>query len=400
MLDYVNYIKMYFENKNPVDVMLILIFVCPIFAGFLFKYSSKSLKKDVKKIQSDVSFIAALILSIYWMKNIFFNHSKKIYIQIYNKIPKSIINHVNEKPFIVYLVIIPLAAFVIYNILMLIFEGVNNISFYPIFDSVERSLRNKSGLRKRLIGSLFKIPKAICYVIIAAFILNYISILNVSNNLNNYLKDSNYYNYICKKVIFPVTNSKVAKKIPNIIGNSFKIVIKQNNTANIDKDIPKTIVYYNGVTLDEGVLSDERIDEFSVNLVKNEKTTIEKSKKIYDWIVNNIEYDYNKAKLIYNGDYREKSGAIEAFYTRKGICFDYACLFVAMCRANNIKVRIITGKGFNGAAWVNHAWNQVFIEEQNKWINVDTTFGQGGDYFGSLRFMIDHKDAKIAGEWK
>mgnify|MGYP001596433738 CR=1 FL=1 len=45
------------------------------------------------------------------------------------------------------------------------------------------------------------------------------------------------------------------------------------------------------------------------------------------------------------------------------------------------------------------SWNQVYIEEENKWINVDPTFLIGGDYYDSKRFDIDHKAENIAGEW-
>ncbi len=70
-----------------------------------------------------------------------------------------------------------------------------------------------------------------------------------------------------------------------------------------------------------------------------------------------------------------------------------------MCRANNIKVRLVTGDGFNGANWVSHAWNQVYISDLNQWINVDTTFAKGGNYFNNKMFDLDHKNANIIGEW-
>ncbi|NFF68539.1 transglutaminase-like domain-containing protein, partial [Clostridium sporogenes] len=73
--------------------------------------------------------------------------------------------------------------------------------------------------------------------------------------------------------------------------------------------------------------------------------------------------------------------------------------FIAMCRANDIKVRLITGEGFNGVSWVSHAWNQVYIPEEGRWINVDTTFYKGGNYFDTKRFDIDHRKSQIAGEW-
>ena len=159
------------------------------------------------------------------------------------------------------------------------------------------------------------------------------------------------------------------------------------------------IIYYNGITIDEGIKSNEDIDSFAVSLTRKATNDYQKAKLIYNWIGKEIKYDSDKAKMIINNNFKTQSGAISTFNTRKGICFDYACLYVAMCRANNIKVRIITGKGFNGETWVSHAWNQVYISEQNRWINVDTTFSIGGNYFDSNRFKTDHIQDSIAGEW-
>jgi transglutaminase-like putative cysteine protease len=151
--------------------------------------------------------------------------------------------------------------------------------------------------------------------------------------------------------------------------------------------------------LDQGVESNSKIDEFSRQLTENEKSTIEKSKTIYDWIGSNISYDHEKANDVLNNNFDVSSGAIPTFNTRKGICFDYSCLYVAMARANNIKVRLIIGEGFNGVSWVSHAWNQVYIPEQQRWINVDTTFYRGGNYFDSKRFDLDHRNSQVVGEW-
>lgn len=134
-------------------------------------------------------------------------------------------------------------------------------------------------------------------------------------------------------------------------------------------------------------------------LGNNSTTTRGKAKLIYNWIGSNIGYDYNKADRVLQNDFNVQSGAIPTFNSGKGICFDYSCLYVAMSRADNIKVRLITGEGFNGVSWVSHAWNQVYIPEESRWINVDTTFYRGGNYFDSKRFDLDHRDAKIAGQW-
>jgi hypothetical protein len=59
----------------------------------------------------------------------------------------------------------------------------------------------------------------------------------------------------------------------------------------------------------------------------------------------------------------------------------------------------MTGEGFNGVSWVSHAWNEVYIPEEDKWYKVDPTFFKGGNYFNSRRFDLDHRDAKVAGQW-
>ena len=94
-----------------------------------------------------------------------------------------------------------------------------------------------------------------------------------------------------------------------------------------------------------------------------------------------------------------ESGAICAFNTRTGVCFDKACLYVAMARAAGLKVRLISGEAFDGEKYVGHAWNQVYLKDENNWINVDTTFYEAGNYFDSNLFN-EHKVDSIVGEWK
>lgn len=396
---------LFWKNINPISLMFILIFLYPILKGFLFKFSSKSIKEDIQQISANIAFIIAFFLGIYFTKSIFIEHEVGIYKKIYEIIPQQVIQYFFNKPTLVYIIILPIMILLLYKIISVIFELINRISFYVIFDLIESSLEDSSSIFKRIIGSTVQLPKSICYVLILAFVLNIISMFNVSNEFNAHLQKSSYYNYLCKEIVIPVTNSRIARQLPNIINNSFKIIVVKEKDAH-DNSIDgqntfdkHTIVYYNGVTLDQGVTSNKKIDEFARSLVNDKDTTRTKAKIIYKWIGRNIEYDHNKAMKVLNNDMNVKSGAINAFNTGKGICFDYSCLFVAMCRANNIKTRLITGQGFNGVSWVSHAWNQVYLDEEKKWINVDTTFYKGGNYFDSTRFAIDHKQSEIAGEW-
>lgn len=391
MNDLINFIK-----DNPIDVGLVLIFLYPIMKGFLLKFSSKSLKNDIEDAGSYTAFIIGSILGVYMTKRIFLRHDEGIYNTIYNFIPKNILNTIENKPIFIYIAAMPIIIFIIYKIVELIIGLVNKLTFYPLLDVVEDFLIEKSALTKRVIGLIFQLPKAICYILLATFILNILAILGVNEDYNKKLESSQVYSFLSEEVVNPIANSEFAKELPNIINNSFKIVVK-NDSVNSEDNSGKTIVYYNGITLSEGLKSNEEIDNFAKALVQERGSTRAKAKTIYNWVGRNIEYDYDKVDKILNNDFNVKSGAINTFYSKKGICFDYSCLYAAMCKANGIKVRIITGEGFNGSSWVSHAWNQVYIEEEDKWVNVDTTFYKGGNYFDSAVFKLDHRNEKIAG---
>lgn len=389
---------------NPVTVILICVFLLPIIIGFLNKFSSYYLKRDLEDLEGNIAFIIALIAGLYFGKEIFIRHNGALYDIVEKYIPNNTMYYIEQKPIIIYLIIIPIIVFLIYTIITFILHAINNITFYPLIDTIEDSIKQKSNGIKRILGALFQIPKAICYVVILTVILNVISLFNIGDYFNKYLSNSKPYSYICKKVVVPVTNSGFAKKLPSIIDNSFKIQVKtnENTNTNTNEGINKAkgqIVYYNGVTLDEAVKSNSEIDNFSRKLVKNKINVLSKSKIFYEWIGKNIDYDHEKATRILSDDFKVESGAIHTFNTRSGICFDYSSLFVAMCRANEIKVRLITGKGYNGVSWVSHAWNQIYDDRSKTWVNVDTTFYKGGNYFNSRTFNFDHKEAEVAGEW-
>lgn len=165
----------------------------------------------------------------------------------------------------------------------------------------------------------------------------------------------------------------------------------------------KEIIIYNGITVDEGIKSNENINNKAVQLTKNAASDREKAKILYTWIGSNIKYDDAKADKVLNENYERdmpESGAICTFEKRSGICFDKACLYVAMSRAIGLNVRLIGGQAVDESGQsVGHAWNQAYLKEENKWINIDSTFYQGGDYYFDSEFFGNHKVDEIAGEW-
>lgn len=192
------------------------------------------------------------------------------------------------------------------------------------------------------------------------------------------------------------SNLSMYNKLTRLIDDQKIGKIKSGLVEDISKS---TIIYYNGVTLEQGIKSNSEIDKKAKEITAGDKTDREKAKSIYNWVGSNIKYDYNKADMVMSSNNVKNSGAIPAFKEREGICFDYACLYVAMCRAVGLNVRMVMGDAYNGEEYISHAWNEVYLKDENKWIKVDPTFYIAGNYFDNKNFDKDHRQKNIAGEW-
>ena len=262
--------------------------------------------------------------------------------------------------------------FLIYKILLVLCSPL--IKAYSIFLS-------KGKARITIFSTIFGFIKGLIIILIVFVgVSSFNNIIGSSSNINIF-RNINAYNSIEKLM------------------ESNKPVISYEEYEEYLPTGGNVIVYYNGVTLEDGIKSTDEIDKKAMDLVKNLKTDREKAKRLYAWIGSNVEYDFDKASRALNNDNISNSGAIEAFNTRRGICFDYACLYVAMAREIGLKIRIITGQGFDGSSYGPHAWNEVYLEDEGKWINVDPTFYSAGDYFDNKDFNKDHIKESIAGEW-
>lgn len=108
-------------------------------------------------------------------------------------------------------------------------------------------------------------------------------------------------------------------------------------------------------------------------------------RNIYQWVVDNITYDHDKAAQLASATgYVPDPDATLASGT--GICFDYASLGAAMLRSLGIPCKVITG--YVSPDDVYHAWNMVYIDGEwvsaeisikpNEWTRVDLTFAASG----------------------
>lgn len=198
-----------------------------------------------------------------------------------------------------------------------------------------------------------------------------------------------------RNVAFPLVSSFLIDILPNeVVSNEYSERIKSSGIFG------ETIIY-NGTRIEDAIESNDEINSKAIEITSKCTTERQKAKELYNWIGSNIVYDDYKAEIVLNGNENTElpeSGARIAFESRSGICFDKASLYVAMARATGLKVRLISGEAFDGEKYVGHAWNEVYLNDEQRWISIDTTFYDGGNYFDSNLFS-KHNVENIAGEW-
>jgi len=144
---------------------------------------------------------------------------------------------------------------------------------------------------------------------------------------------------------------------------------------------PNQIVNYNKET--QAIMK-------SFELTQEADSEIERVYEIYQYIIQNIDYDYDKAELAQTKFILPIID--ETYLIEKGICFDYASLMSAMLRVQHIPTRVVTGYVEQGY----HAWVEVYIQdtgwinpsvyfESELWGRVDPTFDSMGSYDGDYQ---------------
>ncbi len=131
---------------------------------------------------------------------------------------------------------------------------------------------------------------------------------------------------------------------------------------------------------------DQRLSEiisgFDFDSYATEK---EKADKIYEFITENVSYDYENLN---NEAHKLKYTAYAALVNGTAVCQGYATLFYRMARECGLETRVVVGTSHDQ----NHAWNIVKIG--NLYYYLDSTWDEGGktNYYlkGTSTFTQDH----------
>lgn len=398
-------------NFNLVDIIIVCSFILPLVVAYKRKFNIIRIKNSIEELGRYIAFFLALYLSFIAVKRVdLIERVVSILVVEFN----SFILKFNFSPQIIIILIVLFITLLIYFIVKILFKIFNLIIVNPILRLIKKIESKRGEAFGKMAALILNIPKSIFYMIVVSLVLvilgskgflgEKIEDVTFSSRAYKILNNNKYYAALNKEYEAFSEDYKeaISKKIEDL-DNKKEEVVKKDEATNKEfsnnKENVNIINLYNGITLEEGIKSNKEIYDKAIDLTKGIKSSREKAKRIYTYVSENILYDDDKAENIGKDTSKYKSGAINTFESKKGICFDYACLYAVMAKEVGLKVRIVTGEAFNGKEWGPHAWNEVYLEEENKWITVDPTFGKTGNYFDSKKNEKTHRDGVIVGEW-
>lgn len=138
------------------------------------------------------------------------------------------------------------------------------------------------------------------------------------------------------------------------------------------------------VNAEEKSLYDEQLSawtERALSTVNSGMTQYEKEKAIYDFIVDNTEYNLDS----------ELNQSLISVVKGKSVCLGYTKAMKHICDKINIPCVIIEGTSKDGIA---HSWNKVQIN--NDWYNVDATNSNTAQMFSNSYDMFNITDELIS----
>ena len=158
--------------------------------------------------------------------------------------------------------------------------------------------------------------------------------------------------------------------------------IRHNNT-NYSYSVSGNEIIYNFswlTTAEQEAEVDAAVDAVLAELDLWNATNYEKIKGVYDWITENVNYDFDHLD---DDEYNLDHSTYAAVVQKLAVCQGYATLFYRMMLELGVDNRYISGV----AGYVepeSHAWNIVYLD--GKYYNVDATWDR--DLMGHYRMFL------------
>lgn len=155
--------------------------------------------------------------------------------------------------------------------------------------------------------------------------------------------------------VFPLTSGNGTYQVnilENTTGNSYAILLSETFDVQLADEF--TPFLYPNQYVD--YTSDTATVKKSADLAADTHSDLEVIQNIYNYVIENISYDEEKAEAVRDGYLPVVD---ETLSEQTGICFDYAALMTAMMRTQRIPTKLEIG--YSGE--VKHAWISAYVTE-------------------------------------
>ncbi len=191
--------------------------------------------------------------------------------------------------------------------------------------------------------------------------------------------------------VFPLLDSGnyTIGVLENVSGNDYFYVLMQEISVEISNTFgpflyPNQYVWFN---------KDSECVKKAKDLAANCTSDIDVVANVFEFVVDNIEYDYDLANNVKSGYLPTPDTTLK---TKKGICLDYSALMASMLRSQGIPTRLEVGN----AGTVYHAWISTYISDigwvsgiiyfdGNDWAIMDPTFAANNSAKAVKEFIGD-----------
>lgn len=140
--------------------------------------------------------------------------------------------------------------------------------------------------------------------------------------------------------------------------------------------------------------------------IKTSMSDYEKFKKIHDYVILNMEYDWDRYEAtVYGYDYDDKEYTVpseltQLFVVGKGVCANYSEIYSKLCAYFGLNCWYVYGDADGAYGWGSgHAWN--IVELDGNYYHVDVTFDdwdEGGDLCHDY-FLVSDDTLKVDHVW-
>lgn len=365
---------------NAVSIFLLLILLVSLLQGWR-RGASRSAGRLLSLLREGVFILVALVLSVpftlwaspkvqEWLTQ-YTSTIPSRDLSVWEQIYYTFMSSMAEFPLLRFAVLFMLS----YSIIRLLMRWLTILVFGGKDALFAPGTRQSSSLLSRLSGAVIGllIGAGRCIVVVA--LLFVFASLYPDSSFTRYVEASPIYQEGAKRVIEPLSGNLVKDKLPVF-------------TKAVEKEL-SGIMQRKYEVIDHAIPDD--IDAAAADIVRGAKTDEDKARRLYDWVGTRVQYDYGKVD-----DYEQKGIWHEqtpqnTFDTKKGVCIDYARLYAMMARSQGLQVRVVTGQGYNGqGGYGPHAWNEVYLSEQKKWVPLDPTWAQSGNWFNPPNFAATH----------